>query len=73
METKQESITKLEWRVDSHDVEIALLKQTSSELKTALEVITMTLKQIKWIAIGGAAVYCADQIGIMGILKLAAL
>jgi len=33
METKQESITKLEWRVDSHDVEIALLKQTSGELK----------------------------------------
>jgi len=29
----KETVTKLEWRVDGHDTEITILKQTSGELK----------------------------------------
>jgi len=66
-------VSKLEWRVDGHDEELDLLKDESKELKSILNTITNTLKQIKWIAVGGAAVFLADQIGVMGMLKLAAL
>lgn len=55
MDQYKETVTKLEWRVDGHDNEITILKQTSGELKTTLETIIMTLKQIKWIAIGAGA------------------
>jgi len=73
MEQLKESVTKLEWRVDGHEGEIALLKETSSELKTTLDLIILTLKQIKWIAIGAAIALFADKLGLMGVLKLAAL
>jgi len=73
MEQYNERLTKIEWRVDGHENEISILKQTSTDLKTTLEIITMTLKQIKWIAVGAGAVVFADQLGIMGALKLAAL
>jgi len=73
MEQLKESVTKLEWRVDGHEGEIALLKETSSDLKKTLDLIILTLKQIKWIAIGAAGVVFADNLGLMGMLKLAAL
>lgn len=73
MDNYKESVTKLEWRVDGHDSEINLLKQSSSELKATLETIIMTLKQIKWIAVGAGAIFFSEQIGLMGALKLAAL
>jgi len=73
MEQLKEDVTKLKWRVDGHENEISILKSTSSELKTTLDLITLTLKQIKWIAIGAAGVVFADNLGIMGMLKLAAL
>tara|TARA_R110002153_G_scaffold243014_1_gene398279 strand:+ start:354 stop:575 length:222 start_codon:yes stop_codon:yes gene_type:complete len=73
MEPSKEALTKLEWRVDTHDVEITLLKTTSSELKQTLDSIIELLRQIKWIAVGAGGVVFADQIGLMGILKLAAL
>ena len=73
MEQLKESVTKLEWRVDGHENEIATLKETSSDLKKTLDMIILTLKQIKWLAIGAAAVIFADKLGFMGMLKLAAL
>ena len=73
MEQLKESVNKLKWRVDGHENEIALLKQTSSDLKKTLDLIILTLKQIKWIAIGAAGVVFADKLGFMGMLKLAAL
>ena len=73
MDQYKETVTKLEWRVDGHDTEITILKQTSGELKTTLETIIMTLKQIKWIAIGAGAIFFSEKIGLMGVLKLAAL
>jgi len=73
MEQLKEVVNKLEWRVDGHENEIALLKETSSELKTTLDMIILTLKQIKWIAIGAAIALFADKLGFMGMLKLAAL
>lgn len=66
-------VSKLEWRVDGHDDELDLIKDESKELQATLYTITNTLKQIKWIAVGGAIVFFADQVGVMGMLKLAAL
>ena len=73
MDSSQESIKKLEWRVDAHDDEITTLKQTSSDLKQTLDSIIELLRQIKWIAVGAGGVVFADQIGLMGMLKLATL
>ena len=73
MDPSKEAITKLEWRVDAHDVEITILKQTSGELKQTLDSIIELLRQIKWIAVGAGGVVFADQIGLMGMLKLATL
>jgi len=73
MDPSKEAFTKLEWRVDSHETDINMLKQTSVELKTTLDSIIELLRQIKWIAIGAGGVVFADQIGLMGILKLAAI
>ena len=73
MEQIKESVTKLEWRVDGHENEIAILKVTSHDLKKTLDLIILTLKQIKWLAIGAACVIFADRLGFMGMLKLAAL
>ena len=73
MEQIKESVTKLEWRVDGHENEITLLKETSRDFKITLDLITLTLKQIKWLAMGAAIVIFADKVGIMGVLRLAAL
>ena len=73
MDPSKEALTKLEWRVDVHESDINLLKQTSVELKTTLDSIIELLRQIKWIAVGAGGVVFADQIGLMGMLKLAAL
>jgi len=73
MEQLKEVVTELKWRVDGHENEIAILKETSSDLKKTLDLIILTLKQIKWIAIGAATAVFADNLGLMGMLKLAAL
>ena len=73
MDPTKEAFTKLEWRVDSHETDINMLKQTSVELKTTLDSIIELLRQIKWIAVGAGGVVFADQIGLMGILKLATI
>jgi hypothetical protein len=73
MDPSKEALTKLEWRVDSHETDINMLKQTSVELKTTLDSIIELLRQIKWIAVGAGGVVFADQIGLMGILKLATI
>tara|TARA_Y100000015_G_C2316992_1_gene54820 strand:+ start:165 stop:380 length:216 start_codon:yes stop_codon:yes gene_type:complete len=69
MEQIKESVTKLEWRVDSHEEEIKLLKDTSAELRITLDAITLNLRQIKWIAIGAGAAVFANQFGLTAILK----
>ena len=73
MDNIKEFVTELKWRVDGHENEIAILKESSSDLKKTLDLIILTLKQIKWLAIGAAAVIFADKLGFMGMLKLAAL
>jgi len=70
MEQLKEVVTKLTWRVDSHDVEISELKSSSTELKVTLNAITKNLQQIKWIAIGGGIFLFADQVGLTSILRL---
>lgn len=73
MQELKESIAKLEWRVDGHEGEIKVLKDTSKELTKTLNDITQTLKQIKWIAVGAGAMFFADQFGISALFKLLAI
>lgn len=73
MQELKETVAKLEWRVDGHEAEIGGLKDTSRELTKTLNTITLTLKQIKWIAIGAGAMFFADQLGLSSMLKLFAL
>ena len=70
MEKLKENVTKLEWRVDSHDAEISELKSASTDLKITLDAITKNLQQIKYIAIGGGLFLFADQVGLTAILRL---
>ncbi len=69
MEQIKDSVTKLKWRVDSHEEEIKLLKDTSAELRLTLEAITLNLRQIKWIAIGAGATVFTEQLGLTSVLK----
>ena len=69
MEQLKERITKLEWHVEGHDEDIKALTTTSDELKKTLLDITMTLKQIKWIALGAGLVLFADQFGVTSAIK----
>jgi len=69
MEQIKDSVTKLEWRVDAHEDEIKLLKDTSAELRITLDSITLNLRQIKWIAIGAGAAVFANQFGLTTLLK----
>ena len=73
MEQLKERVTKLEWHVEGLDEDIKDLSDTSLELKTTLTDITMTLKQIKWIALGAGVVLFADQFGVMSALKFLAI
>ncbi len=70
MEKLKENVTKLEWRVDSHDAEILELKSASTDLKITLDAITKNLQQIKYIAIGGGIFLFADQVGLTAVLRL---
>jgi predicted ribosome quality control (RQC) complex YloA/Tae2 family protein len=70
MEKLKENVTKLEWRVDSHDAEISELKSASTDLKITLDAITKNLQQIKYIAIGGGIFLFADQVGLTAVLRL---
>lgn len=73
MQELKETVTKLAWRVDSHEDEIKVLKDASRELTTTLNQITLTLKQIKWIAIGAGIAILGEQLGVMNVLKLLTL
>ncbi len=69
MEQIKDSVTKLKWRVDAHEDEIKLLKDTSAELRLTLEAITLNLRQIKWISIGAGVTIFTEQLGLTSVLK----
>ena len=64
-----EQLQKLEWRVDTHEKEIALLRDTTQQLETNLESINRTLIQIRGVSIGIGLFYCASTVGFGDILR----
>ena len=65
-----ERINKLEWTVEKHTEDVRSLSDTTAHLKKTLYGIEKTLTQIRWFAMGGIALYIADQFGLTKILQL---
>ena len=63
-------INKLEWSLDKQREDINHLSETTDRLKKSLYGIERTLIQIRWFAMGGIALYIADQFGLTKVLQL---
>lgn len=63
-------INKAEWMLERHDESIKELRGVSKELKKSLYSIHQTLVQIKWFAVGAAAILFANQMGLGSLLRL---
>lgn len=62
-------LLKLELIVEGHHEDLKELRDASKMLKNSLEAIEATLQQIKYLAIGGAAVLIANEVGITQAIK----
>lgn len=62
-------LLKLEIVVEGHAEDLKELRDSAKMLKQALETIQATLQQIKWLAIGGASVLVANEVGIIKVIK----
>lgn len=69
METVDQRLLKLELIVEGHQEDLRELRDASRLLKNSLEAIEKTLQQIKYLAIGGAAVLIANEVGITQAIK----
>lgn len=63
-------INKAEWTLERHDESINELRGVSKELKSSLYSIHQTLVQIKWFAVGAAAIVFFNQFGLSTVFKL---
>lgn len=70
MEQLEHRVIKLELRVDDHADELKKLQDISSDLRNSLASIEKTLGQIKYLAMGAAAVVVGQTVGIDKVLKL---
>lgn len=68
-ETLDQRLLKLELIVEGHHEDLKELRDASKMLKQSLEAIESTLQQIKYLAIGGAAVLIANEVGITQAIK----
>ena len=69
METVESRLLKLEIIVEGHADDLKELSNTSKMLKSSLDAIEKTLQQIKYLAIGGAAVMVANEVGITNAIR----
>lgn len=67
--TTDQRLLKLELIVEGHHEDLRELRDASKMLKTSLEAIEATLQQIKYLAIGGAIVMVANEVGIIKVIK----
>lgn len=70
MEEVKQQVVKLEWRVDKHDEELRILRDSETELKIQLNNISKSLLQIKWFILGGGIVLLADTLGLSEVIRL---
>lgn len=64
-------VTKLEYRVDGHDKELAAVTSDTRELTKTQFAILQNLTQIKWAVIGAGAVAAFQFLDIKDLIKLA--
>lgn len=69
MDTVDQRLLKLEIIVQGHAEDLKELSNTSKMLKHSLDAIEKTLQQIKYLAIGAAAVIIANEVGITYAIK----
>lgn len=67
--TIDQRVLKLEFIVEGHKEDLKELRDSAKMLKDSLEAIKATLQQIKWLAIGGAVMLVANEIGIIKVIK----
>ena len=67
--TTDQRLLKLELIVDGHHEDLKELRDASKMLKDSLGAIERTLQQIKYLAIGGATVIAANEVGITTAIK----
>lgn len=69
MDSVDQRLLKLEIIVSGHAEDLKELSNTSKMLKNSLDAIEKTLQQIKYLALGGAAVLVANEVGITSAVK----
>lgn len=65
-----ERLNRMEWSLNQTITDVKELADTSNRLKKTLYGIEKTLIQLKWFAIGMAALYLLDQLGMTEIINL---
>jgi hypothetical protein len=55
MQELDRRVTHLEFKVEGHERKIDAVERNTAELTATLKAIQDTLKQIKWLIVGGAA------------------
>ena len=70
MEDIRQHVDRLEWRVDAHDEQLSALTAQAEGLRGMLDNINRTLMQIKWLVVGGAVVYFAQEMGFSQFIKV---
>ncbi len=70
MDDLRQHVDRLEWRVDAHDEQLRTLTAQAEDLRVMLDNISRTLMQIKWLVVGGAVVYFAQEMGLSEFLKV---
>ena len=70
MEDIRQHVDRLEWRVDAHDEQLSALTAQAEGLRGMLDNINRTLMQIKWLVVGGAVVYFAQELGFSQFIKV---
>jgi|TARA_R110000737_G_C14585929_1_gene486602 hypothetical protein len=70
MDDLKSQVDRLEWRIDLHEEQLRTLTANAEELRNMLDSINRTLLQIKWLAVGGACVYWAQEMGLGEFIKV---
>jgi len=70
MDDLKSQVDRLEWRIDLHEEQLRTLTANAEDLRSMLDSINRTLLQIKWLVVGGACVYWAQEMGLAEFIKL---
>lgn len=69
IEVLETKVDALEKRTERHSDRIAHLETNFDKFQEILDGIQKTLQQIKWVAMGAAGMFVAQEIGILTLVK----